>query len=415
MSCTVRPKEVWNGFHHRKFYPGKKKSVHFTTRVSVYKALTKKTVKTVDVAVVGAGLAGAYTGFCLAQKGVDTIVFDNSMYPKNPDYVTLSQSEMYDRFLNKNYYVKKRIPAPEVISPRGKKFPSHGGRDVTMINRVELSRNILEQAMAEGCGVIKEKVLAVRQENGGWILGTKNGILHCRILIGADGVHSIVRKTVLDEHRKENLLFGAGFILGGTTIPKGFLKFLPNGELLKVCECDAGLNAGIFGPLETAYGRRRRLEALLKEQFGSLAVYSPWTSLLPAASFSHYFQKPCSGKNWILTGSAAGHVHPLSGEGAEFALASAELASQAIKCGDPRVFDSLWRDSYGEKLLSAVDFKKHIYSPVISDTLFFAAARSSTLASIISSYISPDSVLDKEAKWKIKDSFRILAELAGAK
>jgi flavin-dependent dehydrogenase len=62
---------------------------------------------------------------------------------------------------------------------------------------------------------------------------------------------------------------------------------------------------------------------------------------------------PCAGPGWALLGDAAGHVHPITGEGIAYALWSAELLAKAFGGGDPQLFEGLWREQYGRGLMAA--------------------------------------------------------------
>jgi len=59
------------------------------------------------------------------------------------------------------------------------------------------------------------------------------------------------------------------------------------------------------------------------------------------------------GPGWALLGDAAGHVHPITGEGIAYALWSAELLAQAFAEGDPQAYEELWRVGYGQELANA--------------------------------------------------------------
>jgi flavin-dependent dehydrogenase len=62
---------------------------------------------------------------------------------------------------------------------------------------------------------------------------------------------------------------------------------------------------------------------------------------------------PCAGPGWALLGDAAGHVHPITGEGIAYALWSAELLAEAFGEGNPQLYESLWRERYGQSLIAA--------------------------------------------------------------
>lgn len=81
-----------------------------------------------------------------------------------------------------------------------------------------------------------------------------------------------------------------------------------------------------------------------------------------------------------LLGDAAGHVHPLTGEGIAHALWSAELLAKAFGQGDPQVYEGLWREQYGRGLmaasgmLSAVDLDVSAYEIVFQVAMAMALA-----------------------------------------
>jgi flavin-dependent dehydrogenase len=78
-----------------------------------------------------------------------------------------------------------------------------------------------------------------------------------------------------------------------------------------------------------------------------------WAGLLPMAQDTSLWDTPCAGPGWALLGDAAGHVHPITGEGIAYALWSAELLAQAFQQKDPQVYEGLWRERYGRGLLAA--------------------------------------------------------------
>jgi flavin-dependent dehydrogenase len=72
------------------------------------------------------------------------------------------------------------------------------------------------------------------------------------------------------------------------------------------------------------------------------------------------WETPCAGPGWALLGDAAGHVHPITGEGIAYALWSAELLAEAFGQGDPQTYESLWRDQYGNGFMAASDMLRPV-------------------------------------------------------
>ena len=149
-------------------------------------------------------------------------------------------------------------------------------------------------------------------------------------------------------------------------------------------------SVGIIDSLSSASTLRADLDKYLHNLKPGVRPLLRMSALVPRASTSEFFLSPCSGKNWLLIGDAAGHVHPLTGEGVLYALWSAELASQAICAGDTRLYDSFWREEYGNELVKAVVAQKILYSRNTLDTMFWFSARSTTLSDIVFTLLSGD-------------------------
>jgi flavin-dependent dehydrogenase len=60
------------------------------------------------------------------------------------------------------------------------------------------------------------------------------------------------------------------------------------------------------------------------------------------------WETPCVGPRWALLGDAAGHVHPITGEGISYALWSAKLFAETLKEGKPHAYEERWRAEYGD-------------------------------------------------------------------
>jgi flavin-dependent dehydrogenase len=96
-----------------------------------------------------------------------------------------------------------------------------------------------------------------------------------------------------------------------------------------------------------------RVDRFLAEMSPGAKEENRWAGLLPMAQDASLWNCPCAGANWALLGDAAGHVHPLTGEGIAYALWSAELLAEAFRRGDPQLFEGLWREQYGRGLAAA--------------------------------------------------------------
>jgi len=122
-----------------------------------------------------------------------------------------------------------------------------------------------------------------------------------------------------------------------------------------------------------------RVDQFLAEMGSGARKGQRWVALLPMAHDSSFWDTPCTGPGWALLGDAAGHVHPITGEGIAYALWSAELLAEAFSQGEPGCYESLWRKRYGGGLvaagglLSGMDKEHGAYEVVFQMTMAAAA------------------------------------------
>jgi flavin-dependent dehydrogenase len=112
---------------------------------------------------------------------------------------------------------------------------------------------------------------------------------------------------------------------------------------------------GIGGRLDGVPARElwQRLDRFLDDSCPGAKVQQRWAGLLPMARDASLWDKPCAGPGWALLGDAAGHVHPITGEGIAYALWSAKLLAEAFRQGNPEVYETVWRERYGGGFLAA--------------------------------------------------------------
>jgi flavin-dependent dehydrogenase len=95
-----------------------------------------------------------------------------------------------------------------------------------------------------------------------------------------------------------------------------------------------------------------RLDRFLAETCPDAKKEKRWSGLLPMAQDASLWDTAYTGRGWSLLGDAAGHVHPLTGEGIAYALWSAELLAEAFVQGDPQVYEELWGKAYGDMMIT---------------------------------------------------------------
>jgi flavin-dependent dehydrogenase len=197
---------------------------------------------------------------------------------------------------------------------------------------------LLAAAKAAGCDV-QEGVRAVEVDIGRSTARLSSGaVLKFAIIVGADGVHSLVRKSLAPHKERRNSGMGFGLVgdvplslLRGTpdcysvphihfgVVPWGYGWLFPKGD--HVC-------IGVGGAVNKVKNFRRPFEKLVD----SNCVPETGTKIGVRGQhvpFGWFETRPGCG-HALLLGDAAGMVEPVTGEGIALAVESASLAAEAI-------------------------------------------------------------------------------------
>jgi geranylgeranyl reductase family protein len=322
-----------------------------------------------DVTIVGAGPAGAYLGYCLAKAGVKVTIFDHS-HPREKPCGGGITAQAIERFPILSHY-----PGPKVIENRGRLI-SPNGSSVKLegnppgwgVSRLNLDKFLLEKAAQHGAVHIKQRVIQIKPDKFCWAIKTKGGTHHSRILAGADGVHSIVRKTLVGPIQKEHLGICTGCFANKPQRNETTIKFFSglDGYGWNFPRPDH-VSIGVGASYKHAGSIMETFKQFLSDHHAGIKMLSSWGGVIPRVSDPEFFNLPTCGSNWLLVGDAAGHVDPINGEGITYALWSAELASRAIGQDNILNYQDLWRKEYGNRLIQNTVLKNVFYNESLID------------------------------------------------
>jgi geranylgeranyl reductase family protein len=162
-------------------------------------------VEQVDVAVVGAGPAGAAAAIGLARAGLEVVVLDRATFPRDKccgDGLTTGALRRLEELGLRPEVVPSwcAVDACWVRSPSGRtaefRFPD-GGQFAAVARRADLDRALVELARAAGARVREgDAFRTLAWSADGVTLATDGGALAARYVVGADGVWSPVRKAI---------------------------------------------------------------------------------------------------------------------------------------------------------------------------------------------------------------------------
>jgi geranylgeranyl reductase family protein len=306
---------------------------------------------TFDAIIVGAGPAGSYLAYLLAQAGRSVAIIDKATFPRDKvcgggvsrkalelldfDIAPVVQKTIIGAYLA---YRNEALTIKDITPPVG-----------CTVLRSEFDNLLLQKAQAAGAQFsAATQFVDVAHDASAVLLHTSNGPLRGRFLLAADGVGSAVRSKVfgkqlvhyvpalealvhLDDERMGIFAERALFDFAGMT--RGYGWIFPKRD---------HLNVGVYSPFG---GNRLRAEL---DRF--MAHYSLLASAkaidyrgyaIPVRNRRSEFERD---RVWLI-GDAAGFAESVFGEGIYFALRSAGLAAQALLRADgkPNTYSTLVR------------------------------------------------------------------------
>ncbi|MEM3728910.1 MAG: NAD(P)/FAD-dependent oxidoreductase [Candidatus Bathyarchaeia archaeon] len=314
---------------------------------------------------MGAGPAGSVCAQVLGEAGVNVALFDPSHPREKPcggliDYRIVEEFDIPEELLENEvkWILAERFGFKVRLSL---KPPAH------LVSRKNFDYYLLQKALKNrSLTFFRERVINIVKDENGWKLKTdKDRLVKVKILVGADGCPSLIRRHVLGLIPKVFLAttVGYNFTCPNRYIERAFAKntveayyshkYVQKMGFIWIFPKKSSVNIGI-GSMESGKKLRRSLESFiasnpagkrLKNFKGELFGH-----LIPIIWEEKFYNLPCCGENWALIGDAAGHVDPIGGVGIYYAMRGGALCASAILNGDVKLFEKYWRSDYGYEL-----------------------------------------------------------------
>jgi geranylgeranyl reductase family protein len=332
-----------------------------------------------DVLVVGAGPAGSAAATWAARAGLDTLLVDAAVFPRDKtcgDGLTpraIGELELLGlgdwlRAHTVSRGLRAHGFGQTLLLPwPGGSLPDWG----SAVARTELDDHLRTTAIKAGASALDgARAVDVRREGdrvAAVVLRDADGDFEvaCERLVVADGVRSPLGKRLGREWHRDTVYAVAGRAYVDSTLSDdpwisshlelrgeggeilsgyGWVFPLGNGSV----NLGAGTLATAKRPAEVAIKPLMQLYAdTIRDDFGlSGELRMPTSALLPmGGAVSHV-----AGRNWALVGDAAALVNPLNGEGIDYGLESGRLVVDTLVAHDDlaAVWPALLRDHYGE-------------------------------------------------------------------
>ena len=310
-----------------------------------------------DIAIVGAGPAGALCAWLLAGRapGQRIILLDADSQPRHRpcgEYLSpgglgvLARAGLLERVCATG---AKRLTGLALHGP-------HGGRSLPYRPILGLAPPVpyglgvrrerfdlaLQEAAATRCLLLRQaRVTSMQRDNDGWAVRTREGhALHARLVIGADGRGSVVRRSCGLDRRPARLRFA--LVARAHGVDHGQSGEMHLGPLGQIGLCPLGdgevnLNL-LLAPASTPILRRMPRDRLLRAALAAtpgLAARTRHAEFGPVMATGSLPQgcRSIAADGVALVGDAGGFCDPFTGEGMSLAVRGAELLAGAIGAG----------------------------------------------------------------------------------
>jgi len=346
-----------------------------------------------DVIVAGAGPAGAVAARTLAAAGLRPLLVDRATFPRNKP----CGGGLSARALRRFPWLERAMDGIDVHRIRRLHLegPHHSRLDledsapcVVLVRRVEFDAALVRDAASAGADVLGGfEITQADQDADGVTLRSRDGRrLRARLVIAADGVHSVLGKRLgvnpkwprrslaidmMEETPVETLRAARPDVLWVAYAHEGLDGYAYVFPKVRHVNVGIGCVLSHFDDAVTVapYALQTRfVESLVTrgvlDGASDRQTFTPF--LIPVGG-----PLPRAAHGRVLfAGDAGGFVHAITAEGIYYAMVSGELAGRAIaatgvaatpqRIGD--AYERAWRREIGAELRDAVLVQKYLFS-----------------------------------------------------
>jgi geranylgeranyl reductase family protein len=284
-----------------------------------------------DVVIVGAGPAGCAAAYDLAAGGMAVLLLDRHEFPRRKTCAGGLTAKSLRALRYRIDPLIQRTVHTLAISCRLRRQRRLRSADPVcyLVERSAFDAFCLQRTLSAGARFARiRRIVKIAESDGGVSMITDRGEVRSRFLIGADGVHSRVRRLT-GRFAHIRCAFAVEGIVErppSATLPLGFdFSWVKDGYGW-VFPKNGHINVGLYGLRPDVRLTRRHLADYAARRIGGPPPVRVAGYPLGIGGWRY---RPGRGRV-LLTGDAAGLVDPLLGEGLYNAITSGQQAAAAI-------------------------------------------------------------------------------------
>lgn len=336
-----------------------------------------------EIAIIGAGPAGAFLASRLAEAGRNVVLFDPKGAWEKPcgGGVPTRALREFSPLLDRPEYPRKLIRRVTLVSPVMRRITIDFDEPFAIYSRRVLNGLVLDRALEAGARFIRAAVTDFKRGDDDWQITTDDGqAWRARFLVGADGAASPTRRKLVGIFPKQDLALAFGYnvtMTEGQTPAAGkaganaapdeavVVQFLRDFTGYVWAFPRPGvMNFGVASKLgeRTSDELRAILKRFVVDYFGGQLPeperLSFFGAKIPTLDYGSWKGLRTVGDAWALIGDAAGFADPITGEGIYYAFRSADLMADALLASSSAdgfgaatsSYEKGWRAAFGDDL-----------------------------------------------------------------
>jgi flavin-dependent dehydrogenase len=180
-----------------------------------------------QIAVVGAGPAGAWCSTLLARLGHSVTVIDSQAPWEKPCGGGVTAKALAGFGIFTSDLPRNNIDRITIYFGDTRSVTVAPKEPLAVLSRRELGKYLMGEAEKAGVFFVKDRVTGIERNSAGWHLTTRKSFLHSDFLIGADGASSLVRRSIGAGLRPEDLSVTIGYFIPGNFGTHMKIYFVP--------------------------------------------------------------------------------------------------------------------------------------------------------------------------------------------